>query len=80
VGSGSVRVDLSSALGAVGTLLEQNYGWSDFRNRYWLDTIAFGMEYGPADANPYGDGPARFSLDLRSYCLGVGVTLAADSC
>jgi glycosyl hydrolase family 12 len=80
VSKGTVRVDLSSALGAVGTLLEQNYGWSDFRNNYWLDTIAFGMEYGPANADPYGDGPTRFSLDLRSYCLGVGVTLAADSC
>jgi hypothetical protein len=80
VSDGTVRVDLSSALGAVGTLLEQNYGWSDFRNRYWLDTIAFGMEYGPADADPYGAGPTRFSLDLRSYCLGVGVTLDADSC
>ncbi len=80
VSKGTVRVDLSAALGAAGTLLEQNYGWSDFRNSYWLDTIAFGMEYGPANADPYGDGPTRFSLDLRSYCLAVGATISDASC
>ena len=43
---------------------EQNYGWRDFESNYWLDTIAFGMEFGPENADPYGDGPTHFSLDL----------------
>ena len=47
VGSGSVRVDLSSVLSAAGTLLQNRYGWRNFKQSYWLDTIPFGMEYGP---------------------------------
>ena len=34
-----------------------NYGWSNFSSNYWLDTIAFGMEFGPENADPYGSGP-----------------------
>jgi hypothetical protein len=80
VGKGTVRVDLSAALGAVGTLLEQNYGWNDFRNSYWLDTIAFGTEFGPESGDPYGDGPTTFSLNLTSYCLEPGTTVATAEC
>jgi hypothetical protein len=80
VNRGSVSVNLSVVLAAVGGLLRDNYNWPDFASSHWLDTIAFGMEYGPANADPYGDGPTRFSLHLRSYCLDVGATLAASSC
>jgi hypothetical protein len=80
VNRGSVSVNLSTVLAAAGGLLRDNYRWPDFASSHWLDTIAFGMEYGPANADPYGDGPTRFSLDLRSYCLDVGASLAASSC
>jgi hypothetical protein len=75
-----VGVDLSAALADVGGLLQQKYGWAPFASSYWLDTVAFGMEYGPQDANPYGSGPAKFSLDLSSYCLQAGATVAAAKC
>jgi hypothetical protein len=77
---GTVKVDLSAALTTVGTLLEHNYGWTSFASSYWLDTIAFGMEFGPADADPYGSGPTKFSLDLSKYCLQVGSTAADATC
>ncbi len=80
VRQGEVSVDLGAALGAVGALLEHSYGWSNFADNYWLDTIAFGMEYGPQSADPYGAGPTDFSLDLRSYCLELGTTVSAATC
>jgi len=64
----------------VGSLLQKSYGWSNFRTTYWLDTIPFGIEYGPQDASLTGSGSSYFSLRLSSYCLGVGVTLAAATC
>ncbi len=67
---GTVTVDLSAALAAVGRVLV-NYGWAPITTTYWLDTIAYGMEFGPHSADPYGNGPANFSLDLTSYCLLV---------
>src|SRR2546423_935588 len=36
VKNGSVSVDLSTALDAVGALLQNNYGWSNFGSNYWL--------------------------------------------
>lgn len=80
VKQGSVNVDLSAALGSVGTLLQNNYGWSDFASNYWLDTVAFGMEFGPQNADPYGAGPTNFSMDLSAYCVGVGTTVAGAGC
>ncbi len=77
---GTVTVDLSTALDAAGTLLQNTYGWNDFANNYWLDTIAFGTEFGPQNADPYGAGPIDFSLDLSSYCLDVGTTVSAAAC
>ncbi len=77
---GDTAVDLSAALGAVGTVLHSNYGWAPFASTYWLDTIAFGIEYGPRDANPYGNGSTNFSLDLSSYCLQVRTTVPAAQC
>lgn len=77
---GTVTVDLSAALAAAGKLLEHNYGWASFSHNYWLDTVAFGMEYGPQDADPYGDGPASFSLDISSYCLALRTTVGKATC
>ena len=80
VKSGSVAVDLSAALAAVGSLLQNNYGWINFATSYWLDTIAFGMEFGPASADPYDAGPINFEFNLRSYCLGLRTSVSSASC
>lgn len=80
VGKGTVSVDLSSVLSAVGALLKNNYGWSDFRKSYWLDSIPFGMEFGPQSATLTGTGSSYFSLKLSSYCLDVGTTLSDAAC
>jgi hypothetical protein len=77
---GTATVDLSAALAVVGSLLENRYGWTNFATSYWLDTIAFGMEFGPASADPNGIGPTNFAFDVRSYCLGVGTTLSSTPC
>jgi hypothetical protein len=77
---GTVSVDLGAALNAVGTLLQNNYGWTDFAGKYWLDTVSFGMEYGPENADPYGSGPVDFSLNLSSYCLQAKTTVSAARC
>ena len=80
VRSGTVSVDLSLVLSQVGTLLQDRYGWKDFRQHYWLDTIPFGMEYGPQSGTITGAGSSYFSLRLSSYCLNVGSTLSAAAC
>jgi hypothetical protein len=77
---GTVTVDISAALTTVGSLLQKTYGWAPFANRYWLDTIAFGLEYGPGNADPYGSGPATFALDIGKYCLQPGSTVSSASC
>ena len=63
VTTGTVSVDLGTALEAVGGLLENNYGWTDFRSNYWLDTIPFGMEFGPEDREPVRLGPGRLLVE-----------------
>ena len=80
VSQGKVSVDLSAALGSVGTLLHDNYGWRPFASTYWLDTIAFGMEFGPPSGDAYDAGAARFSLNLTSYCLGVQTQVSKPAC
>jgi hypothetical protein len=75
VDKGSVSVDLSSVLSAVGTLLQNNYGWRNFGENYWLDTIPFGMEFGPQGGSLTGSGASRFSLKLSAFCLQPGTTL-----
>jgi hypothetical protein len=75
----TVSVDLSSVFTAVSQLLEENYHWQHFGTRYWLDTIPFGMEYGPNGAIT-GSGPAYFSLKLSSFCLEIGTTVARARC
>ena len=78
--SGTVSVDLGRALAEVGSLVEGTFGWTAFADTYWLDTIAFGIEFGPADADPYGDGPTRFAMDLTAYCLEPATTVADAAC
>ena len=80
VRQGTVTVDLSSALAAAGTLLQKNYGWSAFKDDHWLDTISFGMEFGPENADPYGSGSSYFLWKLTSDCLEVGATVAKAGC
>jgi hypothetical protein len=80
VPSGSVTVDLTAALSAVGSVLQNNYGWSEFASGYWLDTIAFGIEFGPQNADPYGAGPTDFSMSLTEFCLEVRSTVSSASC
>jgi len=80
VRTGIVSVDLSTILSEVGTLLQNSYRWNNFSGTYWLDTIPFGMEYGPESGTPSGAGPAEFSLRLSSYCLEVGTTVAQATC
>jgi len=80
VQAGTVSVDVTKVLSAVGTLLQQDYGWSDFASHYWLDTIPFGMEVGPANAQPWGDGSTDFTLRLASYCFGLNATVTHPKC
>ena len=80
VSKGTVSVDLSSVLSSVGALLENDYHWSGFSRRYWLDSIPFGMEFGPESASNSGAGSSYFSLKLSSYCLDVGTTLRDSEC
>ena len=80
VSKGTISVDLSTVLSEVGTLLQNNYGWHDFAKNYWLDTVPFGIEFGPESAAPYGAGSSYFSWSLSSYCLGVGTTPAQAGC
>lgn len=80
VKDGTVSVDLSAALSTVGSVLQRDFGWTDFENRYWLDTVPFGIEFGPQDGMPYSDAPSDFSLHLSSYCLVFDTTLADAGC
>ncbi len=80
IDNGTVSVDLSTVLSQVGTLLQDNYGWSGFAKHYWLDTIPFGMEFGPESGTLTGSGPSYFSLKLSSYCLAVGTTISRATC
>jgi Glycosyl hydrolase family 12 len=80
VHSGRVRVDLSAVLSTAGLLLHANYGWPDFKRRYWLDTASFGIEFGPPSGDPMDPGPSRFSARISAYCLDVGTTLPDAAC
>jgi hypothetical protein len=80
VRNGVVSVDLSTVLSGVGTLLQNNYGWIDFRQNYWLDTIPFGIEFGPESGTLTGAGSSYFSLHIFSYCLSVGSTVSNAAC
>ncbi len=80
VAKGTVSGNLGSVLSAVGSLLQNNYGWSDFAKRYWLDSIPFGTEFGPQDGALTGTGSSYFSLKLSSYCLTVRTTLSRAGC
>jgi hypothetical protein len=80
ISHGTVSVDLSGVLSAVSSLLQNYYGWTGFGHHYWLDTIPFGMEFGPQSGTLYGAGPAHFTMRFSSYCLDVGTTLSKAAC
>jgi hypothetical protein len=80
VRQGTVSVDLSAALLAVGSLLEAKFGWTDFRSSYWLDSIPFGMEYGPQSASLAGTGSSNFTFDLSQYCLRLVAKVSEAAC
>jgi hypothetical protein len=80
VSSGRVRVDLSAVFAAAERILTDVYAWPAPARHYWLDTAAFGLEYGPASGAPYGSGAARFSAQLSAYCLDVRSTLLNAPC
>ncbi len=80
VSKGTVSVDLSSVLSSAGTLLQNNYGWSNFGQNYWLDTIPFGMEYGPESGGLFDAGSSYFSLNVSSYCLDVTMKSSDATC
>jgi hypothetical protein len=80
VGHGLVSVDLTAVLAAAGLLLRNNYGWPDPERHYWLDTVPFGVEFGPASGNPLDAGPSRFSAEISAYCLDVRTTLPDAPC
>jgi Glycosyl hydrolase family 12 len=77
---GRVSVNLSAVFSAAGLLLQNNYGWLDLAQHYWLDTASFGVEYGPASGDPMDSGPARFSAQISSYCLDVRSPLTDAAC
>ena len=80
VDHGTVSVDLSSVLASVGQLLQDDYGWDNFDRSYWLDTIPFGMEFGPANGTLTGAGSSSFSFSVSSYCLDTRSTISAAPC
>ena len=80
VSHGTVSIDLSRALTAVGSLLQTNYGWTNFESTYWLDTIPFGMEFGPSSGASNGADSAYFSLTLSSYCITLAASVSTAGC
>jgi hypothetical protein len=80
VAAGSVGVDLGAALSSVGILLRRVYGWTDFDRTYWLDTVAFGTEYGPAGRAVAASGPTAFALHLAAFCLDLHTSLTRAVC
>jgi hypothetical protein len=73
-----VGVELSQALHVAGQLLKKYYNFDD--SSYWLNTIDFGLEFGPAAGSDAAAGSAYFSSKIGSYCLHVGVILATATC
>jgi hypothetical protein len=77
---GRVSVDLGAVLAETGRLLETTFGWPEVANHYWLDTAAFGFEYGPPSGDPLDAGPSDFSARISAYCLAVGSTVGSARC
>ena len=66
---GRVSVDIGAALSEASRLLHDQYGWPEPVRHYWLDTVSFGVEFGPASGNPLDTGSSHFSVRLSAYCL-----------
>ncbi|MDA8182832.1 MAG: protein kinase [Actinomycetota bacterium] len=71
---GDVSVDLSAAFSEVGKLLSAKDHVNDFRS-YWLDSIPFGVEFGPASGDStYKPGDTSyFHFDVSRFCLSKDV-------
>jgi Glycosyl hydrolase family 12 len=80
VSHGKVSIDLSAVFAAARLLLRDDYGWPELGHHYWLDTASFGVEFGPASANPLDSGPSRFSAQISAYCLDADTTLLEAAC
>jgi hypothetical protein len=80
VHQGRVKVDLSAVLSAAGRVLRDYYHWPELAPHYWLDTVSFGVEFGPPSGDPIDSGPSQFSARISAYCLAVGTTLADAEC
>jgi Glycosyl hydrolase family 12 len=80
VHEGRVSVDLSAVLSAAGRLLHDTYGWRELARHYWLDTAAFGIEFGPPSGNPVDSGPSHVSARISAYCLAVRTALLDATC
>ncbi len=78
---GTVSVDLSSVYATVGKLLESRpFDWKGFATSHWLDTIPFGVEFGPLsgdDAYKPGD-KAYFTMTVSKFCLSTGVSVESN--
>jgi Glycosyl hydrolase family 12 len=77
---GRVSVDLSAVLKSVDRILQDTYHWSSLAHQYWLDTVSFGIEFGPRSADPYDSGPAVFSARISAFCLTARGTLTHPAC
>lgn len=77
---GRMSVDLSAVLASADRVLHDTYGWPSLTHHYWLDTVSFGIEFGPHSAEPYGSGPAVFSARISAYCLTARGTLSRPAC
>jgi hypothetical protein len=75
-----VRVDLSAVLAAAGRLLHDTYGWPEPAQHSWLDTVSFGIEFGPPSGNPIDSGPLHVSARISAFCLGVRTALLEATC
>jgi hypothetical protein len=80
VSRGTVSVDLSAVFTAASQLLEEDFHWTNVSAHYWLDTIPFGMEFGPPNGAVSSSGPVDFGLDVSSFCLETGTTVARARC
>ncbi|HLW94755.1 MAG TPA: hypothetical protein VKS25_05195 [Solirubrobacteraceae bacterium] len=80
VARGWVSVDLSAVFAAAGRLLSDDYGWSALGSSHWLDTVSFGVEYGPSSGMPLDPSPSRFAARVSAYCLDVRASLLDAVC
>lgn len=77
---GRMSVDLGAVLTSADRVLRDTYRWPSPARHYWLDTVSFGIEFGPRSADPYDSAPVAFSARISAFCLTAGGTLARAAC